>query len=31
VNSAPRDLAAIDADLKVVTDRILTMIGGLSQ
>jgi type I restriction enzyme M protein len=27
----PRDLAAIDADLKVVTDRILTMIGGLSQ
>src|SRR5688572_11409593 len=26
----PRDLAAIDADLKVVTDRILTMIGGLS-
>ena len=27
----PRDLAAIDADLKVVTDRILTMIGGLSK
>jgi len=25
----PRDLAEIDADLKVVTDRILTMIGGL--
>ncbi len=27
----PRDLAAIDADLKVVTDRILTMIGGLTK
>ena len=27
----PRELAAIDADLKVVTDRILTMIGGLSK
>jgi len=27
----PRDLAAIDTDLKVVTDRILTMIGGLSK
>jgi type I restriction enzyme M protein len=27
----PRDLAEIDADLKVVTDRILTMIKGLSQ
>jgi len=27
----PRDLAAIDADLKVVTDRILTMIGELSK
>ena len=27
----PRDLVAIDADLKVVTDRILTMIGGLSK
>ena len=27
----PRDLATIDADLKVVTDRILTMIGGLSK
>jgi type I restriction enzyme M protein len=27
----PRDLAAIDADLKVVTDRILAMIGGLSK
>ncbi|MBU1067953.1 type I restriction-modification system subunit M [Myxococcota bacterium] len=27
----PRDLAAIDADLKVVTDRILTMIGDLSK
>jgi type I restriction enzyme M protein len=27
----PRDLAAIDADLKVVTDRILTMISGLSK
>ena len=26
----PRPLAEIDADLKVVTDRILTMIGGLS-
>ena len=26
----PRDLAAIDKDLKVVTDNILTMIGGLS-
>ena len=27
----PRPLAEIDADLKVVTDRILTMIGELSQ
>ncbi len=27
----PRDLAEIDADLKVVTGRILTMIGGLSK
>lgn len=27
----PRELAEIDADLKVVTDRILTMIGGLSK
>jgi type I restriction enzyme M protein len=27
----PRPLAEIDADLKVVTDRILEMIGGLSQ
>ena len=27
----PRDLAEIDADLKVVTDRILSMIGGLSK
>jgi type I restriction enzyme M protein len=27
----PRDLAAIDAELKIVTDKILTMIGGLSQ
>ena len=27
----PRELAAIDAELKVVTDRILTMIGGLSK
>jgi type I restriction enzyme M protein len=27
----PRDLAEIDAELKVVTDRILTMIGGLSK
>ena len=27
----PRPLAEIDADLKVVTDRILTMIGGLSK
>lgn len=26
----PRDLAEIDAELKTVTDRILTMIGGLS-
>jgi hypothetical protein len=26
----PRELAEIDADLKKVTDRILTMIGGLS-
>jgi type I restriction enzyme M protein len=26
----PRELAEIDADLKVVTDRILTMIAGLS-
>ncbi|MCC9608269.1 type I restriction-modification system subunit M [Blastopirellula sp. JC732] len=27
----PRDLAEIDAELKVVTDRIVEMIGGLSQ
>ena len=27
----PRPLAEIDAELKVVTDRILTMIGGLSK
>jgi len=27
----PRDLATIDAELKTVTDKILTMIGGLSQ
>ena len=27
----PGDLAEIDAELKVVTDRILTMIGGLSK
>src|SRR4029078_12187019 len=27
----PRELAQIDADLRVVTDRILTMIGGLSK
>jgi type I restriction enzyme M protein len=27
----PRPLAAIDAELKVVTDRILTMIGGLTK
>ena len=27
----PRPLAAIDADLKVVTDKILQMLGGLSQ
>lgn len=27
----PRELADIDADLKLVTDRILTMIGGLSK
>ena len=27
----PRPLAEIDADLKLVTDRILTMIGGLTQ
>jgi type I restriction enzyme M protein len=27
----PRDLAEIDAELKVVTDRILSMIGGLSR
>jgi type I restriction enzyme M protein len=26
----PRELAEIDADLKVVTDRIVKMIGGLS-
>ena len=26
----PRDLAEIDAELKGVTDRILTMIGGLN-
>jgi hypothetical protein len=26
----PRDLAAIDADLKAVTERILNLIGGLS-
>ena len=27
----PRELSEIDADLKIVTDRILTMIGGLSK
>ncbi len=27
----PRDLAEIDTELKIVTDRILTMIGGLSK
>ena len=27
----PRTLSAIDADLKATTDRILTMIGGLTQ
>ena len=27
----PRPLSAIDADLKTVTDRILSMIGGLTQ
>ena len=27
----PRELAEIDAELKVVTDRILTMIGGLTK
>ena len=27
----PRDLAEIDAELKIVTDRILTMIGGLTK
>ena len=27
----PRDLAEIDAELKVVTDRILNMIAGLSK
>ena len=27
----PRSLSAIDADLKTTTDRILTMIGGLTQ
>ena len=27
----PRDLTEIDAELKIVTDRILTMIGGLSK
>ena len=27
----PRPLSAIDADLKTSTDRILTMIGGLTQ
>jgi type I restriction enzyme M protein len=26
----PRPLAVIDAELKIVTDRILTLIGGLS-
>jgi type I restriction enzyme M protein len=31
VFSAPRSLAEIDAELKVVTDRILAMIGGLSK
>lgn len=30
VYKPPRELAAIDADLKVVTDRILTMTAGLS-
>jgi type I restriction enzyme M protein len=27
----PRPLAEIDAELKTVTDRILSLIGGLSQ
>ena len=27
----PRTLSAIDADLKATTDRILTMIGGLTK
>ena len=31
VFKAPRDLAEIDAELKVVTDRILAMIGGLTR
>jgi type I restriction enzyme M protein len=31
VFAPPRPLSAIDAELKVVTDRILTMIGGLSK
>ena len=30
VFKSPRELAEIDADLKVVTDRILTMIAELS-
>ncbi len=31
VFTPPRELATIDAELKIVTDRILTMIGGLSK
>ena len=31
LTGAPRDLAEIDTELKIVTDRILTMIGGLSK
>ena len=31
VIEVPRSLSAIDGDLKATTDRILTMIGGLTQ
>ena len=31
VIEVPRSLSALDGDLKAVTDRILTMIGGLTK
>jgi type I restriction enzyme M protein len=31
VYKPPRPLAEIDADLKLVTDRILVMLGGLAE